>query len=117
MTSENFRRNAVSTTYRVGLVIHSAKPLRNCTTSATHTTANRRLSEVKEIVSNSPSSRRLMMKRRPTTIAVPSTWIVTTIGHPQKDSRTQAANGVFSNDPSTAQSSPHLLCVSERYRF
>src|ERR1700686_2216050 len=43
ITNENFSRNATSATYWVGLVIHSVKPLRTCSTSPTQMAENSRL--------------------------------------------------------------------------
>src|SRR3974390_2697434 len=106
MTSENFMTNAPSARYRVGLVIHNVKPLRNCSTNATQIAGNNRLSEEYEIVSNNPNSRRVMIRMNPITTAVPNAWTVSANGQPHSDSpRVQAENCVFSSHSSTASSS------------
>src|SRR5215468_3145694 len=114
MTNKNFSRNAVSATYRVGFVIQSTKPLRNCSTSAAQMTGNSRLSEAKGIVSNIPSSRRQMMKMNPSTSAVPNSCSVSANGQPHNSPRTHTENSEFSNPASTAQSSP-ACCVCPSY--
>src|SRR5712671_1814342 len=105
MISATLSMNAPSATYCAGFAIHSVKPLRICSTSATQITGNSRLSEVYGISVNHPSSLRQMMRMKPTTSAVPSAWTVSASGQPHTSVRTEEENCVFPSHSNKAQSS------------
>src|SRR5260370_10524519 len=107
-----FPSNMPSARYCPGFVSHSVTPLIIWHAAANQMNGRSLFIEVYGIVRNSPNRRRPMMNVRPTTVAVPKAWIVTSSGQPHH-SLTHSTYEVCSTQSSTAIFLDRYHCRTE----